>query len=154
MIHRVTLDMYHHLIVWFVEALMDGNGNWFNIIQLSADPVGFYFHTSNCRSRSRNQIVPKFWHFWQSHWILWMSILLAPCPFYIPPKASSMYCNLLHTSYMSDLHLVRIFRVFMWNITTLFCILDIYHCGKAFLTDVTSEDSCALGGFVFGDTFW
>ena len=32
--------------------------------------------------------------------------------------------------------------------------IDIYHCDKAFLTDVTSEDSCALGGFVFGDTFW
>ena len=43
---------------------------------------------------------------------------------------------------------------YVLQFTALFCILDIYYCGKAFLTDVTSEDSCALGGFVFGDTFW
>ena len=108
------VSSFDSLICWSRELWWMETDSIYNIIQLSADPVEFYFHTSNCRSRSRYQIVPKFWHFWQSYWILWMSLLLAPCPFYIPPKyASSMYCNLLHTSYMSDLnnsHLVRIFR--------------------------------------------
>ena len=108
------VSSFDSLICWSRELWWMETDSIYNIIQLSADPVEFYFHTSNCRSRSRYQIVPKFWHFWQSYWILWMSLLLAPCPFYIPTKyASSMYCNLLHTSYMSDLnnsHLVRIFR--------------------------------------------